>query len=821
MTAPVRDLRFALRRLAQAPLFTTLTVFTLALGIGAVAAVFSVLDGVLLKPLPFEDSERLVSIWYQAPGVGPEVLPQSPSMYFTYREQSSAFSESGIWQLDEVAVTGLAEPQHLDALYATEGVLPALRIQPALGRTFSAADVVPESPATVMLSDAYFQRQFGGDPAALGKMLTVDGRERTIIGVLGPDFRFPGASSDLLLPLRFDRAELQFGQFGFRSVARLADGVTHEQAAAEMARLIPGAIESYPMPTGFTKQMIVDARLTPEARPLKRDVIGNVSRMLWVIFGTVGLVLVIACANVANLFLARSEGRQGELAVKTALGASRRQVAGELLTESFVLSLVGALLGLGLAWSGLQVLVDFAPRGLPRVSDIQLDARVLAFTAAAALLTALAFGGVSVLRLGGANFARALKDEGRGGSASRGRRQARNALVVAQVALALVLLVGSGLLLRTFEAMRDVHPGFEKPEELLTFRLSIPGAEVEEPAAVVRLYEAVAEKLRAIPGVASVGFTSSVPMDRSTNFDPIFVEDHPVAANQIPPVRRMKFVTPDSFATLGTPLLAGRDVSWSEVYQGARVAVVSESLALAYWPNAKDAVGKRIRETPQAAWREIIGVAADVKDDGVAQPAPPIIYWPVMMKSWWGEEISVQRSMGVVVRSGRVGTPGFLTEVQRAVWSVNSNLPLVSVRTQAKILEESMATTSFTVLMLLIAALAALLLGSVGIYGVTSYVAAQRTREIGVRMALGARRQDVAALVLRHGVTLAALGVGLGLIAAVGVTRVLAALLYGVSPLDPLTFTLVGLLVLLAATLATYAPARRAAKLDPIESLRR
>ncbi len=821
MARIAQSLKLTLRRLAQAPLFTFLTVLTLAVGIGAVSAVSSVLNGVLLKPLPFEGSDRLVAIWYRAPGVGAEELPQSPSLYLTFREQAKSFEETGIWQLDQVALTGVEAPQQLDAILMTEGVLPTFRVAPRLGRSFTAADVDPEAPRTVILTHAVHQRQFGGAPDVLGRLLTIDGNPREVIGVMAEDFRFPSAAPSLLMPLGFDRAELPFGRFGFRSAARLRDGVTLEQANAELTALIPGAIEAFPMPPGFSKAMMIEARLSTQLRLLKREVIGNVGQMLWVIFGTVALVLLVACANVANLFLARAEGRHQELAVKAALGASRRQVAEELLTESLLLSFVGALVGLGLAWLGLQLLLDLAPRGLPRLDEIALDGPVLAFTALVTLATGLLFGGLTVARLGSGGLSSALKDEGRGASLSSGRRRARNGLVVAQIALALVLLVGSGLLIRTFQAMRDVHPGFERPGELLTFRISVPTAEVAEPVAVMQLYQQVAEQLKALPGVSAVGLTSSVPMDNNNNFDPIFVEEQPASPDQIPPVRRMKFVTPGFFSTMGNALVAGRDVSWADLTERRPVAILTESLVRAYWPNAEAALGKRIRESPSGLWREVIGVAADVRDDGVEQDVTPIAYWPAIQENWWGEPLFAQRNMVVVVRSTRVGTPSFLAEVQRTVWSVHKNLPLASVRTQERILEQSMARTSFTVVMLAVAALAALLLGAVGTYGVTSYVAAQRTREIGVRMALGADRRDVTALVLRHGALLAALGVALGLAGSAFATRAVTRLLYGVSPLDPTTYGVMALTVSLVALAATYAPARRAARLDPVETLRR
>ncbi|MFN7961445.1 MAG: ABC transporter permease [Thermoanaerobaculia bacterium] len=821
MTRPLSQLRLILRRLAQAPLFTALTVLTLGVGIGANSAVFSVLNGVLLRPLPYPESDRLVGIWHRAPGVGEEHLPQAPALYFTYREQAKSFEESGMWQSVRVAVTGLDQPQQVDVVRLTEGVFPVLGMRPQLGRQFTEADMNPDGAATVMLSDAYFRKQFAGDPGVIGKMLKLDGVPRQVIGVTPAGFRFLEGEPKLFLPIRQKKADLFFGQFGFYGIARLKPGVSLAQASADMARLIPVALGEYPMPTGFTRAMMEKAQISPEARPIKLWVIGDVGKVLWVIFGTVGLVLLVACANVANLFLVRSEGRQQELAIQTALGASRRRLAGELLGESLLLGLAGAVVGMVLAWLGLNLLVEIAPAGLPRLSEIRLDGAAIAFTLGISVFSALLFGSVAVARLGASGLALTLREAGRSGSVSRGRVRARNALAVAQIALALVLLVGSGLLLRTFQALRAVDPGFARPQEVLSFRLEVPEAEVGKPAEVVQLYQAIAERLRAIPGVSSVGLSSGLPMDSLGSFDPVFVEDHPPADGQVPPLHPMRFVGENYLETLKTPLLAGRSLRWADVEQAAPVAVVSETFARAYWPNPQDALGKRIRETPSSVWREIVGVAADLRDVGVDQPTQRVVYWPLKLEKWWDDAVYVERTMNFVVRSSRVGEPGFLDEVQRAVWSVNGNLPLASVRTLGQLLEGSMARTSFTALMLAIAAATALLLGAVGTYGVTSFVAAQRTREIGVRMALGARRQDIARLVLRHGLLLGGLGVALGSVAAASTSRLLTSLLYGVRPLDPGTFLVVALVMAAVALLATYGPARRAASQDPIVGLQR
>ncbi|HEX4955257.1 MAG TPA: ABC transporter permease [Thermoanaerobaculia bacterium] len=821
MTAPVRQLRQTLRSLGRTPLFTVVATLTLAIGIGAATAVWSVVYGVLLKPLPFPEPERLVGVWHKAPGLGFDRLNQNPALYFTYREGSRAFSESGMWDNTTVSVTGLAQPEQLRAIQVTDGVFPLLRETPLHGRLFSKEDDSPGTAETVILSHAYWQQRFAADPAVIGRSLVVDGRPREVIGVMRPELDFLDYEASVFLPFRLDRSKLYFGNFSYQGIARLAPGATLDDANAEITRLLPVAMDSYPMPEGFSRAMVDNAGLGPNVRPLKQDVVGDVAQVLWVILATVGLVLLVACANVANLFLVRAEHRQHELAVRSALGATRGQVSRELLTESLLLGLSGGVLGLGLAWLGLGLLRALEPRGLPRLGEIGLDGTVLAFTLGLSLLTAVIFGGVVALRIGGSGMAGTLKEEGRGSSAGRGRQRARNALVVSQIAVALVLLVGSGLLIRTFQALVRVNPGFERPEEVLTCRLSVPRAEVEEPIQVARVFESLQARLAAIPGVSSVGLTSSITLDGWDSNDPIFVEDKPVANDTIPPLRRMKWIAPGYFETMQNPVLVGRAITWDDIHQKTEVAVVTQALAREYWSRPEEALGKRIRSSPRGPWREIVGVTADVRDDGLDQKETTLVYWPMVMENWWDNDLFVYRDLAVVLRSERVGTPGLLDDVRKAVWSVNSNLPLANVRTLQEILERSMARTSFTVAMLGIAALTALLLGAVGTYGVTSYAAAQRTREIGVRMALGARREDVRTLVLRHGLTLAGIGVVVGLAAAAGLTRVLATLLYGVTPLDPLTFTVVTGAVVLVALVASWAPARRAAGIDPMVTLRR
>jgi predicted permease len=795
-------------------------VLTLGVGIGANTAIFSVVYGVLLKPLPFHDPDHLVGVWHSAPGMNFPVLNQSPATYLTYRDDNRVFVDIGLWDTTAVSVTGTGEPERVEALLVTDSVLPVLNVHPLVGRSFDAEDDSPRSPERVMLSHAYWQRKFGGDPAISGRGIVVDGRPREIIGVLPAGFSFLGRSPQLVLPFRINRAEVFIGNFSFQSLARLKPGVTIEQANADIARMIPLVVERFPLPQGFTRQMFEEVRLAPNVRPLTQDVVGDVGRVLWVLLGTVGLVLLIACANVANLFLVRAEGRQQELAIHAALGAGSQRIAWELLSESLTLGFLGGAVGLLLAYSGVRLLVAAAPEGLPRVEAIGIDLIVLLFTVAISLAAGLLFGLLPVLKYATPRLASALKEGGRLSSAGRERHRARNALVVVEIALAVVLLVASGLMIRSFQAMRDVDPGFRNPEEVLTLRVSIPAMLVREPEQVARTHQQISDRITSLPGIASVGLSNSITMDGNDSNDPIFVEDFPGPGGRIPPLRRFKWIGENYFETMGNPIIAGRPISWADVYSASQVVVVSENFAREYWKEPSAAIGRRIRQSPNNPWRTIIGVVGNERDDGVARPATFIVYWPMLVKDFWTSPVFVQRSMAYAIRTARAGSPTLLKEIQQAVWSVNPNLPLASVRTLDEIRAESMAQTSFALVMLGIAAAVALLLGVVGIYGVISYVATQRTREIGIRMALGAAERDVRALFLRHGVLLSVLGIGVGLAAASGLTRLMSALLFGVSSLDPTTYAAVATGLAGTALLASYLPARRASRIDPADALR-
>ncbi len=536
--------------------------------------------------------------------------------------------------------------------------------------------------------------------------------------------------------------------------------------------------------------------------------------------GTIGMVLLIACANVANLLLVRAEGRQQELAVRAALGASRGRIAYELLAESIVLGLVGGVAGLGLAYAAVRALLALAPGNLPRLDNIAIDPPVLLFTLVVSIVAGLLFGAIPVFKYAGPNVAPALRGGGRNASASRERHRARSTLVVVQVALALVLLVGSGLMIRTFQALRQVNPGFTNPQDVLTLSLSIPEAQVKEPEAVVRMHQAIMDRIAAIPGVTSVGLTSVVPITGRGRHDPIFAADRNYQQGELPPIRTFKFISPGLLKTMGNTIVAGRDFTWADLYDMHPVAMVSENLARELWKDPSAALGKQIRDNPGAPWREVIAVIGDERDDGIDKKAPAIAFWPMMMAKFSGNEVMVRRTQVYTIRSTRAGSTGFVNEVSRAVWAINPNLPLAGVRTLQEVVGASMARTSFTLVMLAIAGAMALLLGVAGIYGVISYSVSQRTREIGIRMALGAQRAEVTRMFVRYGLGLAAVGILCGLVAAVALARVMASLLFEVSPMDPLTYVAVCASLAGAAVLASYLPALRATGVNPVTALR-
>lgn len=821
MNSITSQLRQIVRRLWRAPIFTIVTLITLGAGVGANIAVFSVVDGVLLKPLPYPHAESLVGVWHTAPGLNLDDVNMAPSNYFIYREQNRVFEDIGMYEGDSVSVTGQGNPEQVHALDVTDGVLPILGVTPMLGRWFSRPDVQPGSPDTVMVDYGYWQRRFGGDRSIVGRAIWVDGKQRQVIGVMPKEFRFlDGEQPALFIPFQFDRNKTTLGQFSYDGIARLRPGVTLQAANTDIARMIPIVFKSFPAPPGFSLGLFDKARMGPKVRPLTQDVIGDVGKLLWVLMGSIGIVLLIACANVANLLLVRAEGRHQELAVRAALGASPWRIAREFLLESAVLGVLGSALGLALAWGALRLLVALGPDGLPRLHDIGIDGTVLAFTIAVSLFCSLLFGSIPALRYASTRMGTGLREGGRTLSQGRERHRTRNTLVVIQVSLAFVLLICSGLMIRTFRALTHVDPGYNTTAKIQTVRISISEPDVPKADDVLRMQAAIAQRIGAIPGVTAVGFGGSVPMDGNGWEDPVWAQDRSYTDGSMPPLRRFTFGSPGFLGTLGIPLVAGRDFTWDEAYQKLPVAMVSENFAREYWGSPANAMGKHIRVSTKDDWRAIVGVIGDVHADGMNKDAPPTAYWPTLMNHFESDDVNVRRWVAFAIRSPRAGSESLIKDIRQAVWAVDANLPLTDVRTQEYYYTKSISRTSFTLVMLAIAAGIALLLGVVGLYGVIAYSASQRTREIGIRIALGAQRNTITTMFVRQGLLLAGSGVVCGLLLALAATRLLRSLLFHVSPMDPVTYALASVALCGAAVLASYIPSRRTATVNPVEALR-
>jgi predicted permease len=807
-----QDVRYTARMLRKQPGFGAAAVVTLALGIGATTAIFSVVNGVLIRSLTFPESDSLVRIVHSIGGIDQAYF--NDAIYTTYADNTQVFHDVGVWSPGETAtVTGQGDPEEVRTLRASRGVLTTLGVRPEIGRWFSSDEDTPGAPHIVILGYGYWQRRFGGERAVLERSLNVNARPHQIIGVMPAGFSFDG-EPELIVPLRIDRGQLLPG-FRLLGVARMKPGRTLAQANADAGRILHAWFEN----SGTAAAVRV--RWAPNLRPLKQDIVGDVGRTLWVLMGTVTIVLLMACANVANLLLVRASARQQEFAIRAALGARSTRVARQLLVESLTLALLGGALGVGLAHGGLRVLVALGPSNLPRLAEISLDSVVLGFALTMSVMSALLFGLIPILKAAQPRLADA-GGGGRGTILTRERQRSQQALVAAQVALALVLLVCAGLMIRSLQALRRVDPGFAEPQRVQTFSISISATMLAEPERVTRLQQQVLDNIAAIPGVASTAFTTRLPMGSDRASSALAVEGRP-DDGRTPPNRQVQIISPGMFQTLGTTLVTGRDFTWTDLYDVRNVAIVSENLAREVWGSAAAALGKRVREhyAPTSPWREIVGVVGNVHDDGADHPAPPTIYWPAQplddLQSMSGYQ---SRRVSIAMRTDRAATGSLLGDIREAVQSVDPNLPLAQVRTLDEMYDQSMARTSFTLVMLALAGSMALLLGISGLYGVIAYAVTQRRREIGIRMALGAQAAEILGLFVRRGLALTGIGVAIGLGGAAGSTRLMRSLLFGVSPLDPITFAAVPIVLVVAAVLASYLPARRAAALDPVETLR-
>ncbi len=819
------SVRHALRSLRRTPAFTLAAAFTLLIGIGAAVAIFAVVNGVLLKPLPYGTPDRLVATLHDLPPLSFSRANQTAGLYFTYKKLARSIENIGVYQDGAVNVAdpgGASEPQRLGSTWITASLIPTLGVSPILGRTFTEAEDRPHGPDLVILSEGLWRTRFGADRAVIGKSLEVNGLTRQVIGVMPERFRFPAATTQLWLPLQLDPAAAFPGGFSYNGVARLRPGVSIPDAERDFAAVLPRLVELFPnFAPGVSSQMLLDqAKPKPVLLPLHEDVTGGISRTLWIVAGAAALVLLVACANVANLLLVRADQRQRELALREALGAGRRRILAHFLVEAGLLSALAGAGGLAVAWLAIRTLAAGGPAGIPRLAELHIDAATLGFTFILGLLVALVCAGVPALRLGRSReLSIALHEGGRGGTAGKARHRLRGAMVAFQVALALVVLAGSGLLLRTFQRLHAVQPGFDA-EHVATFWMGLPLARYPNDSSIVRFYAQLTARVAALPDVRGVGLTSRLPLlSRGMNQNPFYVENDRSSDTRIPPLQLYTTTDGGYFRTLGIPLLAGRTFEPLDRQRDLE-AIISQHTAETFWkdPSGRAALGKRFRELPGGPWRTIVGVVGNVRDTALAAPPTPVVYLPQVPA---GDSLYsyVYRTMALVVRTG--GEPSAVTtEVQRAVRELDPTLPTFDVRPMSAVLGESTARLSFTLIILGGAAAVTLLLGGIGLYGVLAYLVTLRTRELGVRIALGALPGTVARMITRQGLVLSLVGIGCGLAIFALAARFLRSFLYGVSAADPLTLAAAVLTLLVVATLASWIPARRAARVDPATTLK-
>ncbi|HET7553594.1 MAG TPA: ABC transporter permease [Gemmatimonadaceae bacterium] len=817
--------RYAWRSLRRTPVFTATAVLTLAIGVGAVTAIFAVVDGILLRPLPYGHPEQLVGAWHDIPPLSLKHTEQSSTTYFTYKRFARTISGIAAYQEGSANVadpSGSIEPRRLSAGFISADVVPLLELPPKLGRSFTAEEDLPNGPAVMMISEGLWRSRFGADPRIIGRTLDVSGKSTEIIGVMPKSFRFPSSHTEIWLPLALDPNAAFAGGFNLDAVARLKPGVSIADAERDFLSVLPRAVDVAPMfAPGVTTQMIMDqAKPQPALVPLRDDVVGGIRGTLWIVAATAGLLLVVACSNVANLVLVRADGRQRELAVRAAIGAGRSHVLTYFLAESAVLAMIAAVLGLAIAALGIRLLVTAGPVEIPRLAEVRIDGTVVAFTFVVTALITVACSIIPALRFARTELVSSLREGGRGGTSGRERQRVRGALVAAQIALALVVLAGSGLLIRSFRELHAVQPGWSS-ENVATFWLSLPRSRYPSDSAMTRFYSQLTERVSALPGVRSVGLTSRLPLeDHGQNTSPIWVEGDPTAASKIPPLQLMITTDGGYFETMRIPLVAGRTFLPLDAKQDGYDAIVNRVTAQHFWHDStgQGAIGKRFRILPGGSWYRVVGVVGSVRDSSLQTPPAPTVYFP---------EVPVADStvnqftpmMGLVVRTAGDPTAA-IRPVQSVVHELDSTLPLFDVKPMTEVVRSSLAQLSFTMLIIGVAAVVTLLLGAIGLYGVIAYVASLRTRELGVRIALGATPREVAGMVTRQGIVLTAIGIGAGLVLFALVARFIRSLLFGVAPSDPVTLIAVSLVLIAIAALASWLPARRASKVDPMIALR-
>ena len=800
--------------LLKRPGFTLIAVITLALGIGANTAIFSVVNSLLLRPLPYQNSERLAIIWTHSPGANVAQDWPSPGQFSAIKSSDGVFEELALAQGSNVILTGQGEPERLGVLRTSSAVFPLLGAQPALGRVFLPEEDAPGKPLAAILSHSFWQRRFGGDENVLGQSLTLNGTSYTVVGVMPADFSLgyevmptvgAVAQAEMLLPLPLSPERMSNqGDENYNVLARLKPGATIAQAQTELNVAVSRLEQQFP------DRYPESRRFSFSIKPLIEQVVGDVRLALYVLLGAVGCVLLIACANVANLLLARAAARENEMAIRTAIGAGRGRIVRQLLTESVLLSTVGGTLGLLLAVWGLALLRGLNPGNIPRLTAIAIDGRVLAFTTAAAVLTGILFGLAPALRSSQVSLSETLKEGGR--SLVGGHHRLRNLLVITEIALSLVLLIGAGLLIRSFLRVQEVQPGFA-PQNILSLRLGVSGPAYSEEIQRVNFYQRLWERIRRLPGVEAAGGVSVLPLAGGIGWGGITIEGYDAASGQNMIQADQRIASVGYFETMKIPLLRGRFFTEQDRKEAEQVVVIDENMARTYWPDA-DPLGKRMKRgsaDSKAPWLTVVGVVGNVKQYALDTDSRVAFYSPHLQ--------TPASAMYVVVRT--TTDPASLTAaVTGEVRALEPNAPVYDVKPMEQWLSESLARRRFSMLMLGLFAVVAMLLAAVGIYGVMSYTVEERTREIGIRVALGARTRDVLNLVVRRGIALAAVGVSIGLVGAIALTRVMASLLFGVGATDPLTFALIALLLMLVALLACWIPARRATKVDPMIALR-
>ena len=802
----VQDLRYGLRMLRKNPGFASIAVLTLALGIGANAAIFSVVYGVLLRPLPYAEDDRLVTLSQSYPQKGLDTWGLSQANFALYRDHNQVFESIAAYNSPGFNLTGGAAPERLQGSAVTVDFFDVLGVQPGLGRAFRPEEDAPGKNSVCILSYGLWQRRFGGDPQILGQSLLLNDTPTEVVGIMPQGFEFPNRNVELWIPLGLNPQRM-FG-YTHRGIARLKPGVSVSQAEADTTNIFWSAARENPAFAGAKTPPPEGADMKTIVRPLKDVIVGETKTPLLVLLGAVGLVLLIACANVANLLLARAASRTRELALRFALGATPGRVIRQLLTESLMLALIGGATGAGLAWLGVRLLRQLPTlQQVPRLAEVSINPTVLAFTAALAVLTGLLFGLAPALRAYKLGLAAGMR-EGMRGSASRASRRLNSGLVAGQFALCLVLLIGAGLLLKSFQRLVSVSLGFQA-ENVLSMRLSLPSSKYPNAEQSVQFFDNLLERVRSLPGVRSAAVVSLLPFSGRTS-DGYIVEGHEPETGGLAPNAQDREVSPGYFQTLEIPLLRGRDFLASDRADSPLVAIVDETLARRYWPDG-DAIGKRIRYSWSDQWMTIVGVTGGVKNSNLKDDMAPHFYYPYAQ--------SQTREMYLTVRT--VGEPAAATGAIRSeVQALDANLPVWGVQPLADAVDQTLNNQRLTNMLLSVFAVLAVLLAAIGIYGVMSLYVSNRTTEFGIRLALGAQPSALLRSVLRQGLTLTLAGVVAGTAAAFALTRALASLLFEVSATDPTVFFSVPLLLLTVALVACYTPARRATRVDPLSALR-